>query len=91
MLRMSPHEFERAVVAALDSVPAELATALSNVAIVIEDEPTAADYLELGIDPSEETLFGLYQGVALTDRDASYGATLPDRIAIYRRPLLQEL
>ena len=86
---MSRREFERVVAAALDSIPARLISALDNVAVVVEDEPTEDELLEEGLDPDEETLFGIYQGVALTERDASYGATLPDRIVIFRKPLLE--
>ena len=49
---------------------------MSNVAIVIEDEP-----------PGGLPLLGLYQGVPLTHRGSSYGGVPPDKISIYRGPL----
>lgn len=61
---------------ALDALPPELASRLSNVAVTIEAEP-----------PHGEPLLGLYQGVPLTRRGAGYGGVLPDKITIYRRPL----
>ena len=70
--------FEEHVRAALESLPARLAQALDNVAVVIEDEN-----LE---DPD---LFGLYDGVPLPDRGDMAGQ-LPDRITIYRLPLEEE-
>ena len=69
-------DFEDAVRGALDALPPELSAAMSNVEIVIEDEP-----------PAGMPLLGLYQGVPLTQRGAFYGAVLPDRITIFRGPL----
>lgn len=69
-------DFESCVEQALDSLPAALRDAMSNVAIVIEDEP-----------PGGQPLLGLYQGVPLTKRGSSYVAVAPDKISIYRGPL----
>jgi predicted Zn-dependent protease with MMP-like domain len=49
---------------------------MSNVAIVVEEDP-----------PSGQPLLGLYEGVPLTRRGSAYGAVLPDKITIYRNPL----
>lgn len=68
--------FEELVGEALDRLPPEFARAMSNVVVLVEDE-----------DPRDPDLLGLYTGVALTDRDHSYGGHLPDRITLYRRPL----
>ena len=68
--------FARFVRDAIDSLPPEIASALSNLAVTIEDEP-----------PPGERLLGLYQGIPLTRRGAFYGAALPDKITIYRGPL----
>jgi predicted Zn-dependent protease with MMP-like domain len=87
MLRMGREAFERAVADALDELPEDVARHLDNVAVVVEDEPTDEEIAEAGLDPERDTLLGLYVGVALTDRE-SYGGVLPDRIAIYRLPLL---
>jgi predicted Zn-dependent protease with MMP-like domain len=46
------------------------------------------DLRALGLDPGRDTLFGLYQGVALPDRGLDYQSP-PDRIIIYRRPILE--
>jgi predicted Zn-dependent protease with MMP-like domain len=69
-------DFEDAVEAAIDALPDELRTAMSNVAIVVEDEP-----------PDGEPLLGLYQGIPLTERSSGYAGTPPDKISIYRGPL----
>ncbi len=90
MLHLSRAEFERVVARALDGLPPDIAAHLDNVAVVVEDEPTDEELREVGLDPETETLFGLYQGVSLTERGADYGLALPDRIVIYRLPLLDE-
>ena len=87
---MNREEFERVVAKALDGLPTEVAAFLENVVVVVEDEPTEEDLVEAGLDPETDTLFGIYQGLALPDRGGSYGNVLPDRIVIYRRPLLEE-
>jgi predicted Zn-dependent protease with MMP-like domain len=85
---MTSREFERVVEDAIALVPAELRAHLDNIHLVIEDEPRAELLEELGI-PEGETLFGLYTGTPLIERDTEY-AGLPDRITIFRRPLLDE-
>jgi predicted Zn-dependent protease with MMP-like domain len=72
--------FEDHVRAALDSLPADLRGAMSNVEIVVEDE-----------HPEDPDLYGLYLGIPLTERGVeSYAGVLPDKIAIYRIPLEEE-
>jgi predicted Zn-dependent protease with MMP-like domain len=61
---------------ALDSLPADLREFMSNVAIVVEEEP-----------PPARPLLGLYQGLPLTTRGRGYAAVPPDKITIYQRPL----
>jgi predicted Zn-dependent protease with MMP-like domain len=63
---------------ALDSLPRELRDQISNVEIVVEEEP-----------PAGRPLLGLYQGIPLTRRSSQYGGVLPDKITIYRGPLLR--
>jgi predicted Zn-dependent protease with MMP-like domain len=71
--------FEEHVRRALESLPAELRRAMSNVEIVVVDE-----------NPEDPDLFGLYTGIPLTDRDSGYAGVLPDKIEIYRLPLEEE-
>jgi len=68
--------FEETVQAAVESLPDDLRSAMSNVAIVVEDEP-----------PPGMPLLGLYQGVSMTRRGSGYGGVLPDKITIYQGPL----
>jgi predicted Zn-dependent protease with MMP-like domain len=67
--------FDDVVRAALDTLPPHLAEALRNVAVVVEDE-----------NPEDPDLYGLFDGIPLTEGGPGPGA-LPNRIAIYRRPL----
>src|SRR5262245_12627615 len=75
---MSRERFEGLVDQALDDIPDELAGLVRNVVVLVEDEPP----------DDEPDLLGLYDGVALTERDGGYGLELPDRILIFRNPLL---
>jgi len=82
-------EFEDLVREVLDELPEEFAQRIDNVAVVIEDEPAPELLRSLGLHPHRDTLFGLYQGVPLHARGASYGNVLPDKITIFYRPLLR--
>lgn len=73
---MDPRRFDDLVSDALDLIPAELAAAFDNVVILVE-----------GRNAEEPDLLGLYEGVALTERDSSYAGSLPDTITIYRDAL----
>ena len=81
------HEFEQWVADALATLPPELLHRLDNVAVTVEEWPTMAQLRESRV-PAGSTLFGLYQGVPLTQRSSHYGMVIPDRITIFRGPLL---
>ena len=82
---MLPEDFETAVDDAIDSIPADLAAAMNNVAIFIEDEYVPGP----GENPETE-LLGIYDGTPLTERDSWWDAgSLPDRIVIFRGPLMR--
>ncbi len=74
---MSPARFDELVSEALDAIPAALTAAMDNVVVLVEEA-----------NPDDPHLLGLYEGVALTSRDTTYGGLLPDRITIYRAPIL---
>ncbi|MGU3291381.1 metallopeptidase family protein [Williamsia sp. M5A3_1d] len=76
-VEMSDREFEGLVSDALDTIPTELTEAMNNVVVLVEAH-----------HPDEPDLLGLYEGIALTQRDTTYGGALPDTITIYREPLL---
>jgi len=78
-VEMSGERFEELVGEALDEVPPELLRLMDNVVILVADEPPE--------DGPE--LLGLYEGHALTDRGWNYAGVLPDRITIFRNPILR--
>ncbi|OSC21650.1 hypothetical protein B8W69_28245 [Mycobacterium vulneris] len=76
-VRMDPQRFDELVSDALDLIPPELAAAMDNVVVLVQ-----------GRHPEDTELLGLYEGVALTERDSDYFGSLPDAITIYRDALL---
>jgi predicted Zn-dependent protease with MMP-like domain len=77
MVDVGPAEFEELVGQALDAIPEQLSKQMRNVVLLVED---------MGASPN---LLGLYQGVPLTERTTAYAGMLPDRITIYRIPILR--
>jgi predicted Zn-dependent protease with MMP-like domain len=76
---MEPEQFDLLVDQALDGIPDELARLVRNVVVLVEDEPP---------EDEPDDLLGLYDGVALTERDSTIAMQMPDRIFIFRGPLL---
>lgn len=70
--------FEELVSDALDELPERLTAMMDNVVVLVEDA-----------DADDPSLLGLYVGVALTARGSDYAGSLPDRILIYRRAILE--
>jgi predicted Zn-dependent protease with MMP-like domain len=79
MLDVSVEEFESLVETALATIPRELARVMRNVAIFVEDESP----------PNGPILLGLYEGIPLTERGQWYAGVQPDRITIFRLPILR--
>jgi predicted Zn-dependent protease with MMP-like domain len=77
-MEMPGDEFEGLVSQALDEVPEHLLALIENCVILVEDEPP----------PEEPNLLGLYDGIPLTERGEFYSGELPDRILIFRLPIL---
>lgn len=88
MVRVSPQRFEELVAEALEEIPEPFASHLDNVHIVVEDEPSRDDLAGADVSPGG-TLYGLYQGVPQTARGPGYTFTLPDKITIFRGPILR--
>jgi predicted Zn-dependent protease with MMP-like domain len=86
MRQMTRERFTKLVEDALQEIPAPFRKAMDNVAVVVEDEPSAELLEQMDLEPGD-SLFGLYHGIPLTERDSRYGNTLPDRISIYQRPI----
>jgi predicted Zn-dependent protease with MMP-like domain len=77
-VRMGRERFSELVADALDQVPAPLQKLMDNVVVLVEDDPPF----------DEPDLLGVYEGHALTERGVDYSGVLPDRITIFRRPIL---
>ncbi len=75
-MTMSDADFEELVSEALDLIPRNFARAMDNVVVLVEPRHPG------------RSLYGLYHGVALTERTSNYSWTLPDTITIYREPIL---
>ena len=83
---MDRSRFQRLVEEALREIPRRFRSAMQNVAVIVEDEPSPQILEEMEIEPPD-SLFGLYQGTPLPNRGWGYGNALPDRISIYQRPI----
>ena len=87
MLSVSDEEFEKLIGEAMDSLPEKYVEGLNNVLVTYEDEPTPEQRVELKLH-CNQTLFGLYQGVPRTQRGNGYNMVLPDKITIFKNPIL---
>jgi predicted Zn-dependent protease with MMP-like domain len=86
---MTRAQFERVVERALRGLPRAFKEKLANIAVVVEDWADDETLEEMGIEPPD-TLYGLYRGVDLTQRDSSYGNVLPDTVTIYQGPIEED-
>lgn len=84
---MNDDDFLRLVDRGVDALGPTVLQRLQNVAIVLEDEPTDEQRAEMGL-ALDEPLFGLYEGVPLADRGLEEGFRMPDKITIFKRPIL---
>lgn len=75
MVDVTPERFEELVAEALDGIPEEFGRHMDNVVVQVKDRSAAG-------------LLGLYQGIPLTQREQYGGLAMPDRITIYRLPIL---
>lgn len=93
---MTRRQFERLVARARRDVeravrdyPPRFRREMDNVALVVEDEPEPERLAEMEIEPPD-TLYGLYEGIPLPEREWTHGNVLPDVITIYQRPILED-
>lgn len=85
-MQLTRSDFERVVDEALESLPKRFADLVENVAISVEEEPTAEDLDSIDDGDEDTELLGIYRGVALTDRTHDM-PLLPDEIAVFRGPI----
>ena len=86
---MTREKVERLVVEAITLIPKRFRREMKNLALVIEDEPGIELLQEMDIVPPD-SLYGLYQGTPLPERDWGFGNVLPDRITLYQRPIEED-
>jgi predicted Zn-dependent protease with MMP-like domain len=82
-------QFERLVVEAVTLIPKRFRREMKNLALVVEDEPSADLLDDMEIEPPD-SLYGLYQGVPLPERAWAHGNHLPDKITIYQKPIEED-
>ena len=86
---MTRDRFRALVAEAIDSIPPRFAAHVRNLAVVIEDDPSAELLAEMEIEPPD-TLLGLYQGTPLTERRWDHGNALPDHVLLFQRPIEED-
>jgi predicted Zn-dependent protease with MMP-like domain len=84
-LQLSIDEFQEIVNSALETLPGEHVKNIKNVAILYEEEPSEAQRQEFKLR-ADQTLFGLYEGVPLSQRQGTV-RILPDKITLFKGPL----
>lgn len=87
MLSVSDEEFEKLIGEQLDTLPEKYVKGLDNVLITYEDEPTPEQRQELKLH-CNQSLYGLYQGIPMTQRNNGYNMVVPDKITIFKHPIL---
>ncbi len=88
MIKIEKQEFEKIVELAMETLPDKFKSKLNNVAIFVEDEPTAEQLSKTKLKRGD-LLFGLFEGYAQAKR-LNFGPVLPDRITIFRRAILSQ-
>jgi predicted Zn-dependent protease with MMP-like domain len=87
MTDISDEQFNHLIAQSLDELPSKYTSRLENVLITYDDEPSAEQRQKLQLR-CNETLFGLYEGIPLPARGSGYQMVLPDRITIFKNPML---
>lgn len=88
MHELTDKEFDALITRAMDELPQEYITGLDNVAIVMADEPTPEQKEEMKLRDGT-LLLGLYEGVPLTHRGNGPVVAMPDKITLFKKPLLK--
>lgn len=86
-MEISDEQFEQVINESMDELPQEYIERLDNVAITFDDDPSQEQRQKLKLR-CHETLFGLYEGIPLTKRNSAYSLVLPDKITIFKNPIL---
>jgi predicted Zn-dependent protease with MMP-like domain len=81
--------FQELVDEAIASLPDRFRDAMTNIAIIIEDEPSDAQLAEVEVEPPD-TIYGLYEGIPLPERQWAHGNVLPDKVTLFRVPIIED-
>jgi predicted Zn-dependent protease with MMP-like domain len=85
-MHVTDEEFEKLIATAIDELPPKFGERMNNVAVVYADDPTPEQRVKLQLR-GYQTLFGLYEGIPLTQRGIAYNMVLPDKITIFKNPI----
>jgi predicted Zn-dependent protease with MMP-like domain len=84
---LTDEAFDALITRAMDELPQRYIAGLQNVAIVMADEPTEHQRVKMKLD-DQHLLLGLYEGVPLTQRGSGWSGMLPDKITLFKYPIL---
>ena len=87
---MNHQDIRKEVARLIDRLPRQFREQLRNVEFVVEDWPTRELLLDEDLDPDEDIIYGLYQGVPLPERSSLDPPLLPDKITIFAAALLAD-
>lgn len=86
-MTLSDEQFDQFITRAMNELPQKYIKGLDNVAIVQADEPTSEQRIKMKLDDNA-LLLGLYEGIPLTQRGGNYSFVLPDKITLFKGPIL---
>ncbi len=87
---MTDEQFDALITRAMNELPDKYIKGLNNVAIVMADEPTLEQRQKVHVS-GQQILLGLYEGIPLTQRGANYSFVLPDKITLFKNPILSSV
>ena len=87
-MEMSDADFENIIAEAMDTLPERFLEHAKNVAVVWDYDPSPEQRIKQKLSPYQ-TLFGLYEGIPMTQRGSNYNLVLPDKITIFKNPILR--
>lgn len=86
-MELTDEAFDKLISRAMDELPQAYIRGLDNVVIVQADEPTGEQIIKMKLD-DQHLLLGLYEGIPLTERGNNYTFVLPDKITLFKHPIL---
>lgn len=87
MMQLTDEQFDHLITRAMDELPQEYIKGLDNVVIIQADDPTPEQLEKMKVDP-HHVLLGLYEGIPLTQRGSGISGMLPDKITLFKNPIL---